>query len=431
MCACGGCQSSPSQSDSSDDERWRSCDPYSEYSRAWKPFRSPRCGDGKADVHTIECSKVRGGGCGKGLRKARCCETIVEACDRKDLNGANCESLGFSGGTLSCNQYVYDVRQCGVCIEGSGKACQSMSAGSDDQVWLGRMGSKFMVVVGDGDHIVAYQVSANHDPKEVFRFKGDVRDVEWTSKNLLFVYASVESSGFGVGAWNGRELKLNQETWLSTRSPLLVASGADRVMVVSYNGGVGGLEGVISAQEMLLLDASGRSTSWPEDETLVGIKNTRRFAAFPPGATVEFNDRTMDMSSCQVPRHIFVDDPVLSDVFLSCRAYPVWSESFSIENATWHEASPRDQGFYKERFVDVSLPGLPQFQEAENKSWHVVLRRTRAHSLNSIVSWRMLSSKYKSNYSQHDSCRELPLVRQAGDFEGRVDLAWRKVDAAP
>lgn len=54
--------------------------------------------------------------CGDGKRNG-----LEEQCDGSDLGGATCKSLGFAGGTLSCNQ----AQMCSVNIETKTQECKS------------------------------------------------------------------------------------------------------------------------------------------------------------------------------------------------------------------------------------------------------------------------------------------------------------------
>jgi len=78
------------------------------------------CGDGITDFQE-ECddgNDVNDDGCNEGcfLESAPVCGddiiTEPEQCEGEDLNGRDCESLGFDGGVLSCTACGYDTSQC-------------------------------------------------------------------------------------------------------------------------------------------------------------------------------------------------------------------------------------------------------------------------------------------------------------------------------
>lgn len=77
------------------------------------PDGSWRTGQPDPDAPTENPGVPNGGICGNGETQEG------EDCDRSDLNGETCLSLGFGEGTLSCHRLCrWDTRECGVCGDG-------------------------------------------------------------------------------------------------------------------------------------------------------------------------------------------------------------------------------------------------------------------------------------------------------------------------
>jgi len=85
----------------------------------YNPDQTDSNGDGIGDA----CAN----GCGNGVRDG------TEPCDRNDLGGATCSSLGFSGGNLSCNtDCTYNRSACWTCPNGvreAGEQCDGTDLG--------------------------------------------------------------------------------------------------------------------------------------------------------------------------------------------------------------------------------------------------------------------------------------------------------------
>ncbi len=135
-----------------------------------------QCGDGELQAGTEECDGTQLGGttctslgyyggtlsctsqCQFNLSSCvaagRCGDLVVhdangEECDGTNLDGATCESLGYHGGTLSCNQACsFDVSDCaseGMCGDGAiqagyGEECDQSELGGESCFSLGYYG---------------------------------------------------------------------------------------------------------------------------------------------------------------------------------------------------------------------------------------------------------------------------------------------------
>jgi hypothetical protein len=73
------------------------------------------------------------------------CDTSAR-CDGTDLKGNSCESLGFTGGTLSCSECTLNTQGCTMCGNGfvdKGEQCDGSA--------MGEMSSCSELGVGEGD----------------------------------------------------------------------------------------------------------------------------------------------------------------------------------------------------------------------------------------------------------------------------------------